>query len=224
MIERHQTVAAVVLDHSECAEVFQRHRIDFCCRGDMSIEDAAKAKNLDAADLLRELWSAVAERHTESSDDPRNLPTAVLVAQIVSRHHDYLRRALPFIQTLAAKVGRVHGDHNPKLRELDAAVQELADTMMSHIENEEDALFPLLLGEGAERGALQAQLDEMTEEHRTVATMLERVRAAADDFLTPEWACNSYRTLFAELADLERDTFAHVHVENHVLRPRFLVA
>ena len=41
MVNPSEQVAKVVLEHSECAEVFQRHRIDFCCRGDMSIEQAA---------------------------------------------------------------------------------------------------------------------------------------------------------------------------------------
>jgi len=51
--------------------------------------------------------------------------------------------------------------------------------------------------------------------------LLERVRAAGDDFTLPPWACNSYRALFSELAQLEGDVFTHVHLENHVLRPRF---
>jgi regulator of cell morphogenesis and NO signaling len=36
----------------------------------------------------------------------------------------------------------------------------------------------------------------------------------------PEGACNSYRALFAGLAELEAETFAHVHLENNLLFPR----
>jgi regulator of cell morphogenesis and NO signaling len=54
-----------------------------------------------------------------------------------------------------------------------------------------------------------------------VAALLERVRSASDDFALPSWACNSYRTLFSELEQLERDLHTHVHLENHVLKPRF---
>jgi regulator of cell morphogenesis and NO signaling len=39
--------------------------------------------------------------------------------------------------------------------------------------------------------------------------------------LPPEWACTSYRTLLSELAALEGDVLRHVHLENHVLMPRF---
>ena len=50
---------------------------------------------------------------------------------------------------------------------------------------------------------------------------LSVMRSIADDYVAPEWACNSYRTLMTELAHLEADTLRHVHVENHVLLPRF---
>lgn len=47
------------------------------------------------------------------------------------------------------------------------------------------------------------------------------MRDAAEDYLIPDWACTSYRTLFAELERLEGDVLRHVHLENHVLMPRF---
>jgi len=47
------------------------------------------------------------------------------------------------------------------------------------------------------------------------------IRVASDDFALPDWACNSYRTLFSELQQMESDVFTHVHLENHVLQPRF---
>jgi quercetin dioxygenase-like cupin family protein len=54
-----------------------------------------------------------------------------------------------------------------------------------------------------------------------VAALLERIRVASDDLTIPSWACGSYRMLFNELQAAERDTFTHVHLENHVLAPRF---
>jgi regulator of cell morphogenesis and NO signaling len=46
------------------------------------------------------------------------------------------------------------------------------------------------------------------------------MRTAAEDYSVPEWACDSYRTLFRELERLEADVHRHVHLENHVLLPR----
>jgi len=61
----------------------------------------------------------------------------------------------------------------------------------------------------------------MFDEHLAVAKLLEMIRVASDDFALPDWACNSYRTLFSELQQMESDVFTHVHLENHVLQPRF---
>jgi len=221
MLDQQQTIAHLVLDHSECAEVFQRHRIDFCCRGDATVQAAAQAKGIEVEALVNELSVAIAERRGQAQDDPRQLPTPQLIAYIVSRHHQYLRKTLPVVQRLALKVSRVHGERNPKLRALDAAVATLTQTLSAHIDEEERVLFPCLIaGEpGPEASALLAS---MLDEHRGVADLLEQIRAGSDDFALPEWACNSYRTLFSELEQLERDTFAHVHLENHALLPRFV--
>jgi len=220
MLDRHQTIANVVLDHSECAQVFQRHRIDFCCHGDVSLADAAEHRAVDLDALVAELSHAIATR-SASQPDLRELKTPELLAHIVDTHHVYLRTSLPFVTTLAAKVSRVHGDHNPLLRDLHAAVEELGQALLPHLDHEENTLFPLLRAEQPDSLALTPLLDSMLEEHRAVAALLARIRAATEEFSLPEWACNSYRTLFSELEQLEGDTFTHVHLENHVLRPRF---
>lgn len=224
MLDPQQTVASTVLDHSECAQVFQRHRIDYCCRGELSIEAAAKARQLDVPALVNELSAAIAERHGAQPSDPRDWATPELIAHIVSKHHAYLRRALPFVTTLAAKVSRVHGERNPKLRELHAEVDRLAAALLPHLDEEERVLFPALSNSQPDRAAIATQLAAMLQEHLAVAQLLERVRAASDEFTLPDWACNSYRTLFSELEQLESDVFTHVHLENHVLQPRFAAA
>jgi regulator of cell morphogenesis and NO signaling len=223
MINPSQTVASLVLDHSECARVLQRNRIDFCCRGHMSIEAAAHERKLNTKTLLAQLSLAIAERNDngEARRDPRALATPLLIEHIVMTHHGYLREALPFVRTMSAKVSRVHGAHNPKLIELDAVVVELAEALLPHLENEEDVLFPALMEALPDRALVKRELFAMHEEHLAVGKLLARLRDASDNFRLPDWACNSYRALFAELEQLEADVLTHVHLENHVLKPRF---
>ncbi len=217
----NQPVAEIVLDHPECAQVLQQHRIDFCCAGEARLAEACAAKGVDPAALLAALEGAVrARRDAAAERDFRAMSVGEVVDHIVARHHAYLRRTLPWLTGLAAKVARVHGEHNPKLVELERAFASLCDTLEPHLDEEEADLFPSLLA-GAPRAGLAAQLDAMKAEHRTVGAALEQLRALADDYRAPEWACGSYRTLFAELERLEADTLRHVHLENHVLAPRF---
>jgi regulator of cell morphogenesis and NO signaling len=128
---------------------------------------------------------------------------------------------LPAVRALASKVARVHGGREPKLRSLQAAVEELADLLAPHLEREERVLFPLLLEAGEARPEARAELEQMAGEHRAVAVLLERIHEASDGFRVPPWGCNSYRALFSELRTVDGDIREHVHLENNVLRPRF---
>lgn len=219
----HQTVAEVVLDHSECAEVFQRHRIDFCCRGELTLEQAAAARKLDVARLLEELSQAIAARTGPALTDPRALSTSQLVSHLLEQDA-WLRRALPFVRTLAVKVSRVHGDHNPKLRDLEQVVLALEELLTPHLEQEAKEIFPLLAEPAPDTATVARELDTLTADHAHLTSLFHEARTAADEFTLPDWACNSYRMLFSELAHLEAMVLTRVHLEHHVLRPRFAAA
>lgn len=221
MIDLQTTVADMVLEHSECASVFQRHHIDFCCKGHITIEAAIGKAGVAPAALVQELTRAISDRNGDGDRDFRAMTTSDLVAHIVSKHHTYLRQTLPFVQSLAAKVSRVHGEHDPALREIDRLVSELSDALLPHLDVEEETLFPALQADPIDRKLVDGELSSMQKEHLGVARLLERIRMTAKDFELPKWACRSYRALFAQLERIESDVFKHVHLENHVLLPRF---
>ena len=212
------TVAQMVLEAPASAAVFQRHRIDFCCAGNQTLEAACAERGLEVAVVRGEIEAARGERAASPPGDPRLLSTRELLERIVGKHHGYLRRALPAVVPLAAKIARVHGGREPKLLQLVTAVRELAETLEPHIDEEEQVLFPAL----AEGRAATSDLRQMVVEHRTVAAILDRIHDASDGFRVPSWGCASYRALASELRALDADVRAHVHLENHVLLPRFL--
>lgn len=221
VLDSSATIAQIVLDHPECARIFRDRRIDFCCRGQLTLVEACAGTGLDVAVLIDELERAVGGR-APTDLDPRELATAELVELIVARHHEYLRKALPFVEQLARKVARVHGKHDARLAPLAEAVTELGETLLEHIDDEEQSLFPTLLGGALDRARLEREVRAMNEEHLHVGDLLSRIRTLAGDFaLVPDWACTSYRTLMRELEAIEGDTFTHVHQETHVLVPRF---
>lgn len=220
-IDPAATIAQIVLDHPECARIFRDHRIDFCCRGALTLADACAASGLDLGVLVGALEAAVGTR-AERDLDTRDLSTPELVELILARHHEYLKKALPFVEQLAHKVARVHGRHDVRLVPLAGAVSELGETLLAHVEEEERSLFPAMLARTPERARIDEEVRTMQAEHLAVGDLLSRIRTLAGDFaLVPDWACTSYRTLMRELEAIEADTFTHVHQENHVLVPRF---
>ncbi len=221
-LDRNQTVAQIVLEHSECANVFQANRIDFCCKGGMSVPDACKARGIDADAVFSDLERAIEARVGKGTDeDFRTMSTPAVIAYVIAKHHEYLRRSLPFVSQIAAKVARVHGEHNPKLPALNESYVALRAALEPHLEQEEQVLFPALMSKRAEPALLEKEFAAMREEHLAVGALLEQIRDQADGFVPPEWACGSYRALMGELEAMEGDILRHVHLENHVLMPRF---
>lgn len=220
-VTEEMTVAQIVLDHSECAGVFQRYRIDYCCKGERPLAQACSQRGADPKEVLAALEKAMSERSAQPERDPRALPTEVLVSQLVHRYHQALREVLPFVVTLSKKVARVHGEHNPKLLALRDAVEAFSEAMEPHMDQEEAVLFPALTAPRLDTEVVTRELSTMHADHLEVARIVEAIRAAADDYALPDWACTSYTTLFRELEAMEKELFAHVHLENHVLMPRF---
>jgi regulator of cell morphogenesis and NO signaling len=220
MPEANQPVAQIVLQHPETATIFQRLTIDFCCHGHQRLEEACAESGYDANAVLRELDAAIAARKAPA-DDPRTLSTPALIDYIITKHHAYLRTALPTVIGLATKVATVHGVRDARLYDLAATVREMADVLLPHLDEEESTVFPAMRAERPDLAAVAKLLSDVESEHQEVGAMLASIRAAANDYIEPEWACSTYRRLFSELVRIEADTLRHVHLENHVLAPRF---
>lgn len=222
MLDTQRTLASLVLDHPETARVLARHRLDYCCKGNVPLREALVGAGEPAA-IVAELERAIDERRQRSGIDLRLVPTDVLLQHIQSTHHAYLRQVLPFLVPLSQKVARVHGPTEPRLIELRELVVAIRDALEPHLLLEEEQLFPAMLA-GDRPEVVARELATMHAEHGAVGELLHQVRAVTCDFALPGSACNSYRTLFAELETLEADVLTHVHVENHVLAPRFAPA
>lgn len=218
MFDPETSVATIVLDHSECAAVLTRHRIDFCCVGARALSDACRERHLSVDSVLDELEVAV-KRRTARAVEPTSMPTRQLIKEVIGRHHRYLHRTLPFLSHLFGKVVRLHGDRDPSLPQVRAIFENLHATLAEHLHEEEHALFPALLDDGA--GDTLGLLNTMCSDHAVVVRLLATLRAASHEYRVPSWGCAGYRTLMSELAELEADTLRHLEVEEQVLLPRF---
>jgi regulator of cell morphogenesis and NO signaling len=220
-IDLSHSVARIVLDHPEAAGVFQTHRIDFCCHGDQALSEACDRAGADPGEVQQALEQALARTAGPPDTDFRSVSVAALIGYITERHHGWLRGALPRISSMAAKVSYVHGPRNASLADLHQAVVDLSADILPHLDREEGLLFPALLSPGVERDYVQEQLGQMVEEHEQVGRALTRIHHLAQGYVVPDWGCGTYRALFRELHDMEGDLLRHVHLENHVLMPRF---
>jgi regulator of cell morphogenesis and NO signaling len=191
--------------------------IDFCCGGHRDLSEVLREKGLDPTTfevLARASLRVAVAAPQVVPTNPALLPTPELIAHIVDRHHRFLRDQLPVLQERAGKVARAHGGRDGGLNTLEADLRRLAGELMTHLEEEETVLFPLLLAGQPVPGDLWGTL---TGDHEEAGALLVRIRQSAHDFALPDWACATYRALMTGLSALESDLHLHIHLENNVL-------
>jgi regulator of cell morphogenesis and NO signaling len=224
-IHLDRTLGDLVAELPARARVFERHGLDYCCHGGRSLADAAAAAGLDPTALAQDVASVV----DTAGSDVDALDPAALVQHILRTHHAYLHEELPALRALADKVDGVHGCRHPELAEVARLVHALADDLEPHLAKEERVLFPAITYQAAAapaagRPPLAAPIRVMMTEHDAAGALLAALRTAAQGYRVPADGCASYHGLYARLADLEADTFRHVHLENNVLFPQVLAA
>lgn len=203
-----------------------RYGIDFCCGGGLPLVEACRRKNVDPDNLMNDIRREIADAGSSESDSWSDRTPSELVDHIVSAYHEPLREELPRLESMLRKVVRVHGHYDPdRLGELLETFLALRSELVDHMQKEETDLFPLITGAFAETSAVTSAeasvggLDELVAEHETAGRALERIRELTDDFDPPEFACNTWRGLWAGLEQLEQDMHRHIHLENNILFP-----
>src|SRR5690606_36359573 len=131
-MQTQETVGELVARRPALSRVFEKVGIDYCCGGKKTIEQACQEKGLDAAAVLAEL-EACTPTEGESFVDATALSLTELADHIEQTHHAYLRREFPRLDWMTQKVATVHGDHEPRLREMRQTFLDLVEELSSHM-------------------------------------------------------------------------------------------
>jgi regulator of cell morphogenesis and NO signaling len=221
------TVGQIVTERPSRARIFERHGIDYCCGGKISLQEACDRKKLDPQAVIQEITTHDEKTRGKQETDWSQATMGELIENIVTEHHDYLREELPRLAFLVEKVARVHGELHPELPLVHQIYQSLKTELESHMWKEEQVLFPLCRDlERAESlpeihcGSVNNPIRVMEHEHDDAGEALSRMNQLTDGYAPPEGACNSYRAMLDGLRTLEEDMHIHVHKENSILFPK----
>jgi regulator of cell morphogenesis and NO signaling len=141
-----------------------------------------------------------------------------LIDHILTRYHDVHREQLPELTRMARRVEQVHGERDACPRGLADLLNTMHQEMESHMQKEEQILFPMLLrGQGSQaRGPITV----MRHEHDDHGAGLARLMILTDNIRPPEGACTTWRALYAGLSEFRNDLMEHIHLENNLLFER----
>ncbi|MEO8218003.1 MAG: iron-sulfur cluster repair di-iron protein [Acidobacteriota bacterium] len=224
-----KTVAELATTFPHSIPVLEKLGIDYCCKGQQTVEQACSRRGVTPNELLDLISSAPRPSTGDRTWNGESM--SEIITFIVSTHHHYTREALSILPALATRVRQVHGANHEELRSIETLVYRLNDELIPHMLKEEQVLFPYIntveeasaLGNEPPIpffGTARNPIRMMMLEHEAAGATLQEIRKLSLDFALPVEACAKYRTLFGQIEALERDLHLHIHVENNILFPR----
>jgi regulator of cell morphogenesis and NO signaling len=227
------TLADIVCQNYKAAEVFEKHELDFCCKGKRSLQEACELKSINPDTLISEL-NNLYETGTDIIVRFNNWSLDFLADFIVKNHHDYVRNANQRLLFYTNKIANAHGKRHPELYEVEEIFAVLSQDMELHMRKEELVLFPYIKKlEGAIvnnedsdgglcAGTVGNPISRMEDEHEEAGKLLARIHELTQQYMPPADACNTYKVTLQELHEYERDLHQHIHLENNILFPKAL--
>jgi regulator of cell morphogenesis and NO signaling len=213
MTYAQRQVADIAATLPGATQVFRKHKIDFCCGGQVPLSQAAAERG----EALSAIEAELAALETDATEVPQSNDD--LIEHILDRYHATHRAELPELIRLAARVEERHAGNAAVPNGLHAALVELSGALDEHMQKEEQILFPLMRAGG--HPMIGGPIGRMRFEHDEHGERLANLERLAHGFVLPEEACPTWQALYAGVRKLIDDVHEHVHLENNVLFARF---
>ena len=223
-------VGQFVADDFRTAAVFNKYGIDFCCKGQKTIESVCDQKGIDSNLLLDELQD-VLKNSTAPSIDYNTWPLDLLAEYIEKKHHRYVEEKIPVLRQFLGKLCHVHGERHPELFEVNELFNASANELASHMKKEELILFPYVKKmvkaqlehsdvQAPPFGTVKNPITMMMQEHDNEGERFVKIANLTNNYNPPSDACTTYRVTYAMLDEFEQDLHLHIHLENNILFPK----
>ncbi len=226
--EKHSPkIGTLAAEDYRKAELFHKFGIDYCCNGNKSLKQA-----FEEAGLSEKIWNEWYIESLQYKDKEvhvfENWEVTFLVEYIINTHHAYIRNNSDLINRLAFKVSARHGYAYPELKELTSRLNYFLRDLEAHINNEEQAIFPVVkkianrhrnAGEmsHSEIEELAALKHTLIGEHKLLGEEIKYFRSITRNFKLPADACATFTHFYAKLLEFETDLIQHIHLENNIL-------
>ena len=223
------TIGEYVAKDFRTAAIFSKYGIDFCCKGNRTIEEACEKKNVDTDQLMDQINTVLATKN-DSTIDFKIWPLDLLADYIEKTHHRYVEEKTQILLPFLDKLCKVHGVNHPELFEINELFIGCAGELAQHMKKEELILFPFIkkMAKAAlteepiakpQFGTVKNPIAMMMEEHEAEGNRFVKIAALTNNYTPPADGCSTFRVTYAMLADFEQDLHKHIHLENNILFP-----
>ncbi|WP_235892929.1 iron-sulfur cluster repair di-iron protein [Flavobacterium franklandianum] len=229
-LQEMTTIGDFVAQDYRTAAVFTKYGIDFCCKGQITIDEVCKKKDLNEANLLNDLNTVLASKN-DSELDFNSWPLDLLIDYIEKTHHCFVEEKTPLLIELLDKLCNVHGSNHPELFEITELFKSSANELAPHMKKEELVLFPFIkemITATKNHGSVNEPpfmtvknpISAMMHEHEHEGERFRAIASLTNNYSPPEDACNTYRVTYAMLQEFEQDLHKHIHLESNIVFPK----
>lgn len=226
---KEKTIGHYVADDFRTAAIFSKYGIDFCCKGNRTIAEACKKKQISPA-IIEDEINAVLNTKSNDGFDFKSWPLDLLIDYIEKTHHRYVEDKSSALYMFLNKLCKVHGERHPELFEINKLFTASAGELAKHMKKEELILFPFIkkmIDAHAKNTEIKVPHFEtvdnpiamMQEEHTIEGERFAKIAALTNNYTPPADACETYKVTFAMLKEFEEDLHKHIHLENNILFP-----
>jgi len=231
--EKVLTVKEIASQDVRKAAVFKRFGIEICCAGIMSLETACLNLKLDLAEVQNELKKAISDEKKSPALDLENASPERLIDYVYNNHHVPFYKENNVILDLLSRV-QSHTKQYPVLKEVNKLYLELQKNLINHFSRKENGIFTEIkkaiklkryANDEVPQGLadILEEIETMRAVHQETLGMLQNLRNVANNFITPEVACNSFKLLYHKLKGFEEDLLTYIHVEDKILFPKVVL-
>ena len=228
------TVSQIVRDDYRTADVFKKWGINYCCGGNLSLDDACTIKKLDIKTISDELLGATKTVCLPNSLQFNDWPLSFLVDYIVHIHHGYIKQAMPALINHLNSFVSGHVKKYPYLPAVEESFLNLSNALSESIQQEEDSLFPYVrqitntyerqekYGSLFVRTMRKPLAETIEKEQSRISRLLLSLREAANNYQLTSDACTNHQVIYHKLKEFDNDLVQHKHLENNILFPKVL--
>lgn len=229
-----RTAREIVNQDYRTADVFKKWGINYCCGGNIPLNEVCEQQNLDRAVIEKDLEKAVQTVNISNSLSYDEWPLDFLIDYIIYIHHGYIKQTTPVLSDQLRSFVAGHIKKYPYLDEVQEVFFDLAAELFEHVKNEEEVIFPYLkqISNTYRRKEVYGRLfvstlrkplaDMVGKEHNRIAALLTELRRATNNYIFDSNACTNHRVIYHKLKEFDGDLVQHKHLENNVLIPKAL--
>lgn len=225
-ISSNTTVGEIVAGNYNLAPFFRQYHIDFCCNGNRTITEICNEKLLDINEFIGSILEFRGDKKNEGDFDSWDI--GFLADYIYQEHHLYVERMTSEILFNLNKICTVHGKKHPELLKVRELFKESSGELAIHMKKEEFLLFPQIkrIARAYSHGetyvnpsfeTIETPIKAMHTDHDSEGVRFRKIEALTNNYTPPTDACTTYKLVFLQLEEFEKDLHKHIHLENNIL-------